>query len=188
MILLGVTGSIAAYKAAELLRLLLKAGQDVHVLMTKAATHFVGPLTFQALSGHPALTDTLDPQGWRMAHLDLAEKASALVVAPAAADILSQLAGGAAGDIIAASALAMPRSASGKLKAPVIIAPAMHEAMWTHPATQANVKTLRGYGYRLIGPERGPLGRVGDEGLGRMSSPETIARAVLKAIAVSPSK
>ncbi len=80
MILLGVSGSIAAYKAVELLRALLKAGQEVHVIMTQAATHFVGPLTFQALSGHPVLTDTLDPQGWQMAHLDLPEKASAFVL------------------------------------------------------------------------------------------------------------
>src|SRR6266850_4103162 len=108
MILLGVSGSIAAYKSVELLRLLLKAGQDVYVVMTEAATHFVGPLTFQALSGHPVLTDTLDPKGWQMAHLDLPEKASALVIAPASAQVLSELAHGAAGNIITASALAMP--------------------------------------------------------------------------------
>jgi phosphopantothenoylcysteine synthetase/decarboxylase len=182
MILLGVSGSIAAYKAVELLRLLLKSGQEVHILMTEAATHFVGPLTFQALSGHPVLTDTLDPQGWQMAHLDLPEKASALVIAPASAHILSELARGEAGNIITASALAMPRATSGKLKAPVFLAPAMHEVMWTHPATQNNVRTLRSYGYQLIGPERGPLGRVGDQGLGRMSEPDAIAGIVLKVI------
>src|SRR3954462_15492236 len=110
MILLGVSGSIAAYKAVELLRLLVKAGQDVQVVMTEAATHFVGPLTFQALSGHPVLTNTLDPKGWQMAHLDLPEKTSAFVIAPASAHTLSQLAAGAAGDIVTASALAMPRS------------------------------------------------------------------------------
>src|SRR5690348_2499430 len=165
MILLGVSGSIAAYKAVELLRLLTKAGQDVHVLMTEAAGQFVGPLTFQALSGHPVLTHTLDPKGWQMAHLDLPEKASALVVAPASAESLSRLARGSAEDIISASVLAMPRSSSGKLLKPVWIVPAMHEAMWRNPATQANAKTLQGYGYRFIGPERGALGRVGDEGV-----------------------
>src|SRR5436853_3620834 len=112
MILLGVSGSIAAYKSVELLRLLLKAGQEVHVVMTQAATHFVGPLTFQALSGRPVLTDTLDPQGWQMAHLDLPEKASAFVIAPASAHVLSQLAAGGAGDIVTASALAMPRNSA----------------------------------------------------------------------------
>jgi phosphopantothenoylcysteine decarboxylase/phosphopantothenate--cysteine ligase len=182
MILLGVSGSIAAYKAVELLRQLLKAGQDVYVVMTEAATHFVGPLTFQAMSGHPVLTDTLDPQGWQMAHLDLSEKAKAFVIAPASAHVLSQLAAGGAGDIVTASALAMPRSASGKLKAPVFIAPAMHEAMWLHPATQSNVKTLKRYGYQFIGPERGDLGRTGDVGHGRMIEPAAIAQTVLKAI------
>jgi phosphopantothenoylcysteine decarboxylase / phosphopantothenate---cysteine ligase len=182
MILLGVSGSIAAYKSVELLRLLLKAGRDVRVLMTEAAARFVGPLTFQALSGHPVLTDTLDPQGWQMAHLDLPEKASAFVIAPASAHLLSQLAAGAAGNIITASVLGMPRSSAGKLRAPVLIVPAMHEAMWIHPATQANVKSLKGFGYQFIGPERGPLGRVGDVGGGRMTEPETIAKMVLKAM------
>src|SRR5258708_38625466 len=134
MILLGVSGSIAAYKAVELLRALLKAGQEVHVIMTQAATHFVGPLTFQALSGHPVLTDTLDPQGWQMAHLDLPEKASAFVIAPATAHVLSQLAAGGAADIATTAALARPRSASGELKRPVFIAPPIHETMCMHPS------------------------------------------------------
>lgn len=192
MILLGVSGSIAAYKAVELLRLLLKARQDVHVLMTDAATHFVGPLTFQSLSGHPVLTAALDPQGWQfiqrpdstggMPHLTLAEQVSAMVVAPATADTLSRLAQGSAGDIICTCALALPRSKAGRPLVPVFLAPAMHEAMWLHPATQANVRTLKTYGYRLIGPEKGPLGRVGDSGLGRMTEPAAIASIVLKAI------
>jgi phosphopantothenoylcysteine decarboxylase/phosphopantothenate--cysteine ligase len=188
MILLGVSGSIAAYKAVELLRLLTQAGQDVRVVMTPAATHFVGPLTFQALSGHPVLTDTLDPQGWQMAHLDLPEKAAAFVLAPASAAMISQLAAGGAGDIIGASLLAMPRHSSGKLKAPVWIVPAMHEAMWLHPATQENAKTLKRYGYQFIGPERGALGRVGDIGHGRMVEPQAIAALVLKSLGKSASK
>src|SRR5438034_11114914 len=123
MILLGVTGSIAAYKAVELLRLFLKARQEVRVVMTPSATRFVGPLTFQALSGHPVLTDVLDPQGWQIAHLDLVEKATVMVVAPASAECLSRLACGAAGDMISASALAFPRSAKGQLKRPLLLAP-----------------------------------------------------------------
>ena len=127
MILLGVTGSIAAYKAADILRLLVKAKQDVHVIMTEAATHFVGPLTFQALSGHPVLTQTLDPSAYRMAHLDLAEKASAIVIAPASAESLSQYARGAAGDLLSASLLAVPRRLRGaSFSIPVFVAPAMH--------------------------------------------------------------
>jgi phosphopantothenoylcysteine decarboxylase / phosphopantothenate---cysteine ligase len=180
MILLGVTGSIAAYKAVEILRLLIKSGEEVHVVMTPAATHFVGPLTFQGLSGHPVFTETLDPQAYQMAHLALAEKADAVVVAPASAESLSALAHGAAHDLVAACLLSVPRTPNGKLKAPVLIAPAMHETMWTHPATQANVITLKSYGYEFIGPETGPLGRAGDVGLGRMAEPQLITDQILK--------
>jgi phosphopantothenoylcysteine decarboxylase/phosphopantothenate--cysteine ligase len=180
MILLGVTGSIAAYKAVEILRLLIKAGQDVHVVMTPGATSFVGPLTFQGLSGHPVFSNPLDPQAYRMAHLALAEKAGAVIVAPASAESLSQMARGSAQDLVSAVVLSLPRSLSGKLTVPVILAPAMHESMWRHPATQANVKMLKNYGYELIGPEKGDLGRVGDAGVGRMSDPQDIASLVLK--------
>jgi phosphopantothenoylcysteine decarboxylase/phosphopantothenate--cysteine ligase len=180
MILLGVTGSIAAYKAVEVLRLLLKAGQDVHVVMTPSATQFVGPLTFQGLSGHPVFSDTLDPQAYQMAHLALAEKADVVVVAPASAESLSQMARGGAHDLVSACVLSVLRTPAGKLKAPVFIAPAMHESMWMHPATQANVKTLKSYGYQFIGPEKGALGRTGDVGVGRMADPQMIVSQVLK--------
>jgi len=180
MILLGVTGSIAAYKSAEILRLLSKAGEDVHVVMTQAAARFVGPLTFQALSGHPVMTDPLDPDAYQMPHLALAEKVSAVLVAPATADTLSRLSAGRADDLIAAIVLALPRASKGKSGAPVVIAPAMHQSMWLHPATQGNVKTLKTYGYRFIGPEKGPLGRAGDEGIGRMADPTAIVDYVLK--------
>jgi phosphopantothenoylcysteine decarboxylase/phosphopantothenate--cysteine ligase len=182
MILLGVTGSVAAYKAVDILRLFMKAGEDVHVLMTPAATQFVGPLTFQSLSGHPVMTDILNPQGWQMAHLDLPERSSAFVIAPASAESLSRLSQGSAEDILSASALSVPRNAKGILQKPIFLAPAMHEAMWKHPATQAHVATVKTYGYRLIGPERGALGRVGDEGEGRMSDPEQIVKEVLHAL------
>ncbi|MFA5976472.1 MAG: flavoprotein [Elusimicrobiota bacterium] len=183
MIILGVTGSLAAYKAVEILRLLTKAGQEVHVLMTEAATRFVGPLTFQAISGHPVLTDTLDPKGWQMAHLDLPESASVMLVAPASANILAKLAMGLADNILTAAALAIPRTEKGKLKVPFFIAPAMHAGMWRHPATQANVKTLKGYGYQFIGPVRGPLGRQADEGTGRLEEPQLIVSKVLNVLA-----
>lgn len=181
MILLGVTGSIAAYKAVEILRLLIKAREDVHVIMTPAAVKFVGPLTFQAISGHPVFSDTLDPKAYQMAHLALVEKATAVLIAPATADILSQLARGGASDLVSASVLAVPRASSGKSEVPIFVAPAMHKAMWLHPATQANVKTLKRFGYRFIGPEKGPLGRAGDKGIGRMSEPAVIVQHVLRA-------
>lgn len=181
MILLGVTGSIAAYKAAEILRGFVKAGQDVRVVMTPAATRFVGPLTFQGLSGHAVLTDPLDPQAYSMAHLELAETAAAIVVAPASAETLSRLARGSAQDLVCATVLAAPR-AKGKLTTPVFIAPAMHEGMWTHPATQANARLLQSYGYEFLGPETGPLGRAGDRGEGRLLDPAVLVQKVLKAI------
>jgi len=180
MILLGVTGSIAAYKAVEILRLLIKGGQDVHVMMTPAATHFVGPLTFQGLSGHPVFSDPLDPQAYQMAHLALAEKADAVLVAPASAESLSQLSRGGAHDLLSASVLSVPRTPTGKLKVPVFIAPAMHESMWLHPATQANVKVLKTYGYQFFGPEKGALGRSGDVGEGRMTDPQVIVSQLLQ--------
>jgi len=188
MILLGVTGSIAAYKAVEVLRLLIKAGQDVHVVMTASATRFVGPLTFQGLSGHPVFSDPLDPQAYQMAHLALTEKADAALVAPASAESLSHLSRGGAGDLVSACLLSIPRlpagkqEPAGKLKVPVFIAPAMHESMWLHPATQANVTTLKTYGYRFIGPKTGDLGRAGDVGLGRMAEPQEIIKDVLEGI------
>lgn len=183
MILLGVTGSIAAYKAVDILRLLLKAGQDVQVVMTEAATRFVGPLTFQGLSGHPVQSDVLDPGGYQMAHLHWAEEAKGILVAPASADSLSRLASGAAQDLVCASVLSAPRSAKGALKIPVWIAPAMHESMWLHPATQKNVAAIKTYGYDLIGPVKGDLGRSGDAGEGRMAEPKDIVSIVLKHVA-----
>jgi len=179
LILLGVTGSIAAYKAVDVLRLLVKGGQDVHVVMTPAATKFVGPLTFQGLSGHPVFSDALDPQAYQMTHLSLAEKAEIILVAPASADSLSQMARGGAQDLVSACVLSVPRTSAGKLKTPVFLAPAMHESMWLHPATQANVKTLKSYGYRFVGPEKGDLGRAGDSGLGRMTEPAQIVQTIL---------
>jgi len=183
VILLGVTGSIAAYKAVEILRLLVSRGEDVHVMMTPAATRFVGALTFRALSGHPVVTDVLDPKEWQMAHLDAVEHAQAVLIAPASAEALSSFARGGAHDPVSASLLGVPRTKSGSLTKPVFLAPAMHAAMWRHPATQANVATLKSYGYQFIGPVNGVLGRVGDTGEGRMEDPEKIVARVKKTYA-----
>ena len=133
---LGVTGSIAAYKAVELLRLLRAEGADVAVMLTPAATRFVGPLSFAALSRHPVETELLDllPDG-RIGHIVVADTADAIVVAPATAHWLGAMAGGLAGDVVTATTLAT--------SAPVVVAPAMDGDMWTHPATVANVARLR---------------------------------------------
>ncbi len=159
-IILGVTGSIAAYKACELVRRLKDEGARVTCLMSKGATKFLTPLSLSALSGNPAATDLWDESLWKMAHLEFARSAHLILVAPASAQALARLAAGFSDDLIGATVLAA--------KAPVLIAPAMHEAMWLHPATQGNVAKLKSFGYRFVGPEKGPLAR-GDSGWGRLA-------------------
>ena len=150
LIALGVTGSIAAYKAVELLRLLRAEGADVSVMLTPSATHFVGPLSFAALSRHPVETDLLDllPDG-RIGHIVVADTADVVVVAPATAHWLGAMAAGLSGDVVTATCLAT--------SAPVVVAPAMDGDMWRHPATQANVARLRSFGYAIVEPESGSL-------------------------------
>ena len=146
--LLAVGGGIAAYKAAELVRRLRERGSEVRVAMTRAATHFVSPLTFQALSGHPARIDPLDPAAEAgMDHIELARWAERMVVAPATADLIARLAAGIADDL--PTTLALATSAS------LYVAPAMNQAMWRHPATQDNVATLRRRGVSILGPAEG---------------------------------
>ena len=165
-IVLGVTGGIAAYKAAELLRLLLKEGASVQVAMTEAATHFVTPVTFQALSGRPAFSDQWDSRvPNNMAHIDLSREADVLLVAPASADFLAKLAHGLADDLL--STLALARAC------PLLVAPAMNRQMWEHPATCRNIATLRGDGVDILGPGCGDQA-CGETGLGRMIEPEEI--------------
>lgn len=176
---LGVTGSIAAYKAVELLRLLRLEGADVAVMLTPSATRFVGPLSFAALSRHPVETDVLDllPDG-RIGHIVLADSADAIVVAPATAHWLAAMASGLAGDVVTATVLASA--------APVVVAPAMDGEMWTHPATQSNVARLRdGFGYRIVEPDTGPLAS-GQSGVGRLAELSAIVDAVVAAVAGSP--
>lgn len=175
LIAVGVTGSIAAYKAVELVRLLRAEDADVAVLMTPSATRFVGPLSFSALSRHPVETDVLAllPDE-RIGHIVIADSADAVVVAPATAHWLGSMAAGLSGDAVTAAVLATA--------APVVVAPAMDGDMWSHPATQANVTRLRdAFGYAIVEPASGPLAS-GVSGVGRLAELSTIVDAVVAAV------
>jgi len=179
LIALGVTGSIAAYKSVELLRLLAAEGADVVTLLSPSATRFVGPLSFAALSRHPVETDVLDllPDG-RIGHIVIADSADAVVVAPATAHFLAAMATGLSGDVVTAACLAT--------SAPVVVAPAMDGDMWTHPATAANVARLRDdFGYAIVAPESGPLAS-GQSGVGRLAELPSIVDAVVASVAGRP--
>ena len=163
---LGVTGGIAAYKSAEIVSRLRHSGANVHVIMTKNATEFVAPLTFQTLSSNQVVTDTFTaPEYWNVEHVALAKLADVFVIAPATANIIAKMANGIADDMLSTTVLAT--------KAPVLAAPAMNTGMWTAPATIQNIRVLRERGVEFIGPESGMLA-CGDEGTGRMSEPEQI--------------
>ena len=177
-VLLGVGGGIAAYKAADLVRRLRERGCEVRVVMTRAATHFMTALTFQAVSGQAVRSDLLDPAAEAgMDHIELARWAQALVVAPATADLLARLAHGIADDLLTTLALAT--------RAPLSLAPAMNHQMWSHPATQANLATLAERGARILGPAQGAQA-CGETGPGRMLEPVEIAEAVLAALTEAP--
>src|ERR1700719_1747368 len=166
-VVLGITGSIAAYKSAELASLLVKQGHEVFVVMTHDATEFITPLTLQTLSKNPVSTSFFDEkESWRPGHIDLADRANLLLIAPATANVVAELAHGLAGHPLAAIALA-PR-------AQILIAPAMNGKMWEHPATQENVATLKARGAEFIGPEEGMLA-CGYEGVGRLWKVDEIA-------------
>ena len=168
-IVLGVTGSIAAYKACELVRLFVKGGDDVRVVMTAAAQRFVTPLTFQTLSRNPVGTDPFaPPETWRPEHIALAE-ADAVVVAPATANVIAKMAHGLADDLLTATLLAT--------RAPVTVAPAMNDGMWAHPATQANLDALRSRGITVVEPDAGALA-CGTDGKGRLAAIEKICSTV----------
>ena len=171
-IVLGVTGGIAAYKSAEIVSRLRHSGANVHVIMTRNATEFIAPLTFQTLSANQVVTDTFEaPEYWNVEHVALAKLADIFVVAPATANILAKMASGIADDMLSTTLLAT--------KAQILVAPAMNTGMWTAPATQNNVKVLKERGVRMIGPEHGMLA-CGDEGAGRMSEPETIVGEICR--------
>ena len=175
VIIVGVTGSIAAYKAADLVSKLVKRGFEVHVAMTHGAQEFVAPLTFQTLSRNPVITSVFDDRrDWKPGHIDLADRANLLLVAPATANIIAELAHGLAGNPIGEIALAT--------LAPVLLAPAMNGKMWQHAATQDNVKLLRARGVEFIGPEEGLLA-CGYEGLGRLWNVDDIVERAAQIIA-----
>jgi len=168
-IVLGVTGGIAAYKAVLLLRLLREAGHDVRVVPTRAALEFVGRPTWEALSGQPVTTDVFEDVD-QVAHVAIGQRADLVVVAPATADLLARAATGQADDLLTATLLVT--------RAPVLMAPAMHTEMWQHPATVANVATLRERGVHVLEPASGRLTGA-DTGPGRLPEPEEIAAAAL---------
>jgi phosphopantothenoylcysteine decarboxylase len=172
-IVLGVTGSIAAYKAAELASQLTKQGCDVHVVMTTDALRFITAVPFKMLSRHPVVTDLYDEvEGWQPTHIKLADEADLLLIAPATANTIAKLALGLANDALSCVALALnPR-------AKILVAPAMNGKMWLHPATQQNVATLKSRGVEFIGPEAGLLS-CGYEGLGRLWPVDQVAERAL---------
>ncbi len=170
-LVLGVTGGVAAYKAAELVRLLGKAGADVHVVLTEGGARFVTAVTFQALSGNPVWTDLWDPRmGNNMAHIDLTRDADAILIAPATADVMAKLVHGLADDLLTTLCLARD--------CPLLVAPAMNRQMWEHPATRRNVARLVADGVTLLGPAAGEQA-CGEVGLGRMLEPEELCEAVI---------
>ena len=169
-VLLGVTGSIAAYKACELIRLFVRNGDDVTVVMTKAATEFVTPLTFQTLSRNPVFVDQFAPPvSWKPEHISLAEAADLVVVAPATANMIAKMRHGLADDLLSATLLAT--------RAPIAVAPAMNTGMWENPVTQENLAALRQRGVTVIEPGDGELA-CGVKGKGRMMEPDRIFAAV----------
>lgn len=180
-IVLGLSGGIACYKSAELVRLLVKAGASVHVVMTEAAQCFVTPVTFQALSGHPVYTDQWDArEPNNMAHINLTRGADAIVIAPASADGIAKLAQGRADDLLSLLCLARPWGA-GEERCPLLLAPAMNREMWAHPATQRNVAQVQADGALVLGPGCGDqaCGEVGD---GRMLEPEELLEEIVAAL------
>ena len=178
---LGITGGIAAYKAAELLRVLQDKGIDVQVVMTRHACEFVRPLTFAALSGHKVITEMFGEPGDEanvesaIEHIAVAQSIEALVIAPATANVLAKLAHGIADDFLSTLVLAT--------KAPVIVAPAMNINMWEHPTTQQNLETLRSRGINVVEPDEGYLA-CGMTGAGRLASVESIAKAVFEILGI----
>lgn len=177
-VLLGVSGGIAAYKAVLLARMLTGAGAEVQVVMTPAATRFVGPDTFAALTRHPVATGVFErPE--EVLHVRLAHRADLAIVAPATANVLARLALGLADDLLTSTLL--------EARCPLVLAPAMHTGMWSSPATRANLRTLVERGATVVGPVEGPLA-AGDEGVGRMAEPEEILRAAIGAADRAPAE
>jgi phosphopantothenoylcysteine synthetase/decarboxylase len=173
-IVLGVTGSIAAHKAADLASLLTKAKCDVRVVMTADAQQFITPLPFKTLTRNPVVTGLYDEdEGWKPTHISLADAADLLIIAPATANVIAKLAHGLADDALSCIALAL------NPKAKILIAPAMNGKMWLHAATRANVATLKTRGAQFIGPDEGMLS-CGYEGIGRLWPVDQISECALQ--------
>jgi phosphopantothenoylcysteine decarboxylase/phosphopantothenate--cysteine ligase len=172
-IVLGVCGGIAAYKSAELLRLLIKDGAGVRVVMTRAATAFVAPMTFEALSARPVMTGLFEDAGAEIRHISWARDADAVVIAPATANIIARMAHGFADDPLTTMILAV--------NAPVLIAPSMNPRMYQNPVTRENLRSLKGFGFYVMEPESGPVA-CGDEGAGRLPAPEAICEHVRRLV------
>jgi len=173
-ILLGVTGGIAAYKSAELVRLFRKQGSEVRVVMTQSAMQFISPLTFQALSGNPVHSELLDADTENaMGHINLARWADLLIIAPTTANFIAKLSHGLADDLLSTLYLAAT--------CPVYVAPAMNQSMWNKAVTQENIETLKRHGVKLIGPEQGDQA-CGETGFGRMSEPVDICKHLVHAL------
>ncbi len=177
-VLLGVTGGIAAYKSAWLARLLTQAGAEVDVVLTRAASEFIGAITFEALTGRPVHTSLIEP-GRALDHIKLARAANVIVVAPATADFLARAVGGHADDLLSACLLAAT--------APVLMVPAMNDRMWSHAQTQRNVHSARDLGYNVLSPDVGNLAVGEGHGPGRMPEPETIVAYVGQLLETSKS-
>jgi phosphopantothenoylcysteine synthetase/decarboxylase len=176
-IVLGVTGSIAAHRAADLASLLTKQGADVHVVLTTDAQHFITALPFKTLSRNPVVTSLFDEEeGWKPTHIKLADEANLLLIAPATANTLAKLAHGLADDALTCIALALNPQAK------ILIAPAMNGKMWLHPATQQNVAALKSRGAEFVGPEEGMLS-CGYEGIGRLWPVEKVAERAMELLA-----
>ncbi len=172
-IIIGITGSIAAYKAADITSQLIKDGHEVHVVMTTSATEFITPLTLQVLSRNPVLVSLEDEkQAWKPGHIDLADRADLLVIAPASANTIGNMANGLAPDPLTSIYLAL------NTKAKTLIAPAMNGKMWDHAATQRNVKTLTKDGCHFIGPEEDGMLACGYKGKGRLQDVESILEKI----------
>jgi phosphopantothenoylcysteine decarboxylase len=172
-IIIGITGSIAAYKAADITSQLVKDGHDVHVVMTQSATEFITPLTLQVLSRNSVLVSLEDEkQAWKPGHIDLADKADLMVIAPASANTIGNLANGLAPDPLSSIYLAT--------KAKILIAPAMNGKMWDHPASQRNIKTLIQDGCHFIGPEQNGMLACGYTGKGRLQDVGAILNKIVE--------
>jgi phosphopantothenoylcysteine synthetase/decarboxylase len=171
-VILGICGSIAAYKSCDIVRRLIKLKANVECILTKGGSKFITPITLQTLSKNKVYIDMFEvPDKWEISHISLAQKADIIVIVPATADVIARLACGMANDLLACTVLAS--------KADILICPAMNANMFNHEATRKNIETLKSYGYRFVIPEKGELA-CGDCGDGRLASVEIIIKEVLR--------